>query len=108
VEGRWNREQLPDAIGVPRSPGAVGDEAQLKQTLEALVDLGAGEAQALGHASATVEGSAVTVRGQGQEHQHGDALAAQTREPAVLEQAVLEPPEGTRGAAEELGIRGRG
>jgi hypothetical protein len=58
------------------------------------------------HAVTPEEGGAVAVGCQAQKREDAGALGAQTRKPAVVEQAVLEPAERARGAANELGVRG--
>lgn len=50
----------------------------------------------------------MAIGGEGEQREHGDTLAAQSREPAIVEEPVLEPAEGARGVAHELGARRHG
>ncbi|MHC4405637.1 MAG: hypothetical protein ACYTG0_38820 [Planctomycetota bacterium] len=64
---RWGQgQELPDPVGVSLAPRPVGDEAQLKQALQGLIDLLTTHAQSLGHAFSAVERGAVSIGSQSQ------------------------------------------
>ncbi len=62
-------------------------------------------AQRPGHAVAAVEGRAGSVSGEGQQGEDSDALWTEPLQPAIVQEASIEPTEATRGPSNLLGAR---
>jgi hypothetical protein len=77
--------ELPDAIGVSLAPWSVGNELQVEQSREGLIDVLSRHAKFVGHALSSVEGRAVSIGSQAQEDQHGCALGSEACEPTVAQ-----------------------
>jgi hypothetical protein len=97
------RQDLPDAVGIAGAPGSVCDQAEVDQAIERLIEVAAWDRQGVSHARSAEEGRALAVGREGQQEQDGCGLRPETSQPAFMEQAGLEPAEGARRSADEIG-----
>jgi hypothetical protein len=81
----------------------VGDETQLQQSRQSLINFLTTHAQFFSHALSAVEGRAVSIGGQSEQDQYGCSLGAQSGEPSVVQQAILKPAEAAGGLSDEIG-----
>lgn len=98
----WHGEQLPDAIQVTRSPGAVIHELELEEPIQGVIEFPAVQAEHQGHSVASVEGGSLPIGSQGEEEQRSGGLGSQAAEPALMQQACVEPAESALGLSDEL------
>lgn len=78
-------QELPDAVKVAGAPGFVCDESELEESLESAIDGITVNGQANRHAFATIEGSTLSVCGEGQQDKDGRWFRTKSLEPALIE-----------------------
>ena len=99
------REDLPDAVDLTVVPGAVGDEVEVEQAVERLVEVGSLHAQGQGHRLAPVEGRAGAVGREREQRERSDTLRSEEAEPPLVQEAGVEPAEAAGWAADVLRSR---
>lgn len=100
--GSRHGEQLPDAIRVTRSPWPVIHELQLEEPIQGVIEVPAAEAEHESHSVASVEGGTLPIGSEGEEQQRSGCLGSQAAEPALMQQACVEPAESALGLSDEL------
>lgn len=95
------REDLPDPVTLPRSPGSEGHELRVAKPLQRVIDTGDIEAQRDGHLGSAEEGRSVAIRSKRQQHEDSDGVGTEIGEPAVVQETVVEPAKASDRSTQE-------
>lgn len=100
---RRRRQELPYTVACAGSPGPMGDEAAVEESLQREIDLVSAHGEREGHAVAAEERRATPIGGEGEQHEHRRRVRSDLGKPAVVQELGLEPAEGATWPALEVG-----
>lgn len=92
------------AVEIPGSPGAEGDESELEESLERVIEFAASEVKCASHATSSEIGRASGIGGQG-EQKDGGGVRSGAFEPAFMEETGFEPSDSRSGLARQGRMR---